>query len=283
MKKILTIALITLSVGAVYSQDLIVTTDSASLSCRITKVEDEYIHFIYNRNGVARKSRINRENVITYQFNHYTALKPSEEQIFAPASPPIPRWRFVFRGGYNRWIASNEGLPSEMITYVSNLKNGFCIGADADRFFNKFIGLGAKYTYYGNRNKDSFLDMKDFQNYHFIAPEVVLRIWDRKHGGAIIFEAAIGYLHFYNNSYAPGSDIILRANTVGELLGVGYERSLNKNVAIGGGVSFLYALAYQMNITEDGWKHTVRYDTNYPAGLSHFEAGLRLVFNAFGK
>ena len=71
MKKIWIIALIALSIGTAFSQDLIVTADSVSLSCRITNIDDEYIHFIHNQDGEEQDTCINKKHIIDYKLDYY--------------------------------------------------------------------------------------------------------------------------------------------------------------------------------------------------------------------
>ena len=277
MKKILTIVLIVLSISTVFAQDLIVTTQNDSLNCRIMKIEREFIYFFYHRSGEAVGATISRNETVAYQLNYFAEPELSDWQIAEHFSPPVVRWRIALRGGYSRWLSFNENIPEDMTMYINNLKNGFCIGTDVNYFFNSFVGIGIKYTCCNHRSQDYYKNMKDNCTGHFIAPDFMIRIWDCKHKDAIIWDVAAGYLSLYDKEY----DATKRAGTIGVSLGLGYERALNKNVAIGGGISCLVAVTHQIEVSENGWRYMEEYDDSIR--FNYFDVGLRLVFNAFGK
>lgn len=281
MKKLLAINIILLISNAVFSQDLIITNGNDSLNCVITKVDKDFLYFTYNNDGETLNSIISREEVKSYYFSYSEKPILSQEQINALYPPPAPQWRIALRGGYNRAMGSTKGFPDAERKYLNDLKNGFNIGTDVNYFFNNEIGIGAKYTYYKNKNEDVWLGYKDNMNYHFIAPSFIVRGLDRTRKNTFILDMAIGYLSFRNAGYAEKKDITLRAKTVGIHFGFVYERSLSKNVAIGGGLSYLSAFTSRYDVTEDLWRYTIELDAK--ESLSHFDISLYLVFNASKK
>jgi outer membrane protein W len=142
---------------ASYGQDLIVTTTSDSLNCKIIEVQTEVIHF---RFGDGNPISVKREEVKSYQYNYFTVTPVKTTK--SPAQPASEKTTTVknptavkpARVGYPpvylslalgaRSFGSFSGYAG-----VNEVTSGATVvlGIDAAYFFGSSIGVGFKLNY----------------------------------------------------------------------------------------------------------------------------------------
>ena len=235
MKKIKLIALMALLSAPAFAQDLIVTIANDSLNCKITKVDESFIQFAYLKDGIVRKSLISQESVASYQITHFdTPAIPLTKAQSAGINEEI-KWQTALRGGYS-WRTVNISNEPEM----KSLKHGFHLGTDFFYFFNNYIGLGGTVCYYHNKLNYSYYR----QNGVFAAPNLALRLSDADNKNTFTTNYALGYFGL-GESDSHQRDF---SGTFSYLISIGYERGVDKNLAIGGKVALLVANIYSTEV-----------------------------------
>ena len=239
MKKIALIGLMAFISAATFSQDLIVTTSNDSLNCKISKVEENFIRFAYNQNGEAKNTIISQDQVASYQISYFevsdlpvTSNSLQKERVKAQVG---------FHGGYSWMTGALNGYDQ-----IRGLKHGGNLGLDIAGFFNKFIGLGLRTTYYRNSvSAEHIFDMNNYvetQNAVFISPNLVFRVIGHSKKDAFVGNVAMGYFGWFSEFGERNQRLMtVDRHTVGFLYGVGYERVVSRDLSIGGRLSLLAA------------------------------------------
>ncbi|MDD6210347.1 MAG: hypothetical protein PUB21_07070 [Bacteroidales bacterium] len=265
--------------GSIYAQDLIITTDNDSINCHISKIENGFISFSYINDGETENTGISENDVKSYQFAYFKEPGIVKDQILKPS-----HWRIVFRGGYSWMTGSIGDGPSIYKDYVRGFKHGYHVGTEIDYFFGEYFGLGGKFTFYNNKNELNLSSvgekgkMSDNAKCLYIAPTFVTRLTDGKGKNTFLCNLSIGYFSYHNDGIIENEKVIIDGKCAGFEVGIGYERGVTKDFAIGGGLSLLAASTGKLDYSGMGKKWTSNLDER--ENFSRLDISLFLVFNA---
>ncbi|MDD6210350.1 MAG: hypothetical protein PUB21_07085 [Bacteroidales bacterium] len=267
--------------GSVHAQDLIITAESDSIKCHITKVEEDFISFSYLKEGKTEYTSIKKNDINSYQFAYFEKkeIPKRKSYSFRPS-----HWRILFRGGYS-WMTGAIGDGTNIYKdYARGFKHGYHVGTEIDYFFGEYFGLGGKFTFYNNKNELNLSSvgekgkMSDNAKYLYIAPNFVGRLMDRKGKNTVFFDFSLGYFSYHNDGVVQYEKIMTDWKCAGIQIGIGYERALSKNFSIGGGFSLLRACTKKLKYTAMGKKWTEELDEL--KDFDRLDFSLLLVFNA---
>ena len=255
LRKAFVIALFALfSPLSLFSQDLIVMTSGDSINCTIQTVEDLFVRISYPKNEEKTGATISREQVKSMKFGYYKVQSSKGNSIFAG----ISRWRISARGGYSVGLGS-PAILERSSDYESGLKNGYHIGVDGGYFFADFIGIGARFNFYKNSNdgtiigeKKEVISISDNVNCFYVGPQVMGRFRDKKKKNAVLGHLSIGYLEYRNKYIEAAAEHKSRGSVFGADIGVGYERTLTENLALG--IGFSTFLGKLTSIKDSYWE-----------------------------
>ena len=290
LRKAFVIALFALfSPLSLFSQDLVVMVSGDSINCTIQTVEDLFVRISYPKDEKKTGATINREQVKSMKFGYYKVQASKGNSIFAG----ISRWRVSARGGYSLGLGS-PAIYARPSDYENGLKNGYHIGVDGGYFFADFIGFGARFNLYKNSNEGSVLSdqneviaISDNINCFYVGPQVMGRFRDKTKKNALLGHLSIGYLEYRNKYIHTTTDHKLKGGIFSADIGVGYERVLTGNFALG--VGFSAFLGKLTSVKDSYWKKSEvfgndEYVTNeisiLTRNLNRLNFSLYLVFNS---
>ncbi|MCF8464419.1 MAG: hypothetical protein K9G41_06245 [Flavobacteriales bacterium] len=137
-----------------FGQDRLITTAGDTIYCKIESTDDQYIIFTQNGN-VKETGKIAFYLVSDYKKN----FDPNRMIVFESTKPvgsahlpikQIGKRKGIMVGlgiGFVYRLAKvDEGLPEELKKYLNKLKAGYGLRLEADYFFGRNFGLGAKYS-----------------------------------------------------------------------------------------------------------------------------------------
>ena len=220
--------MVLLSVAA-FSQDLVVTKGNDTINCKILKIEDGFLRFLYiNRAGDVKNINIPYGMVNLYGFSYFETPAISEK---VSAFYKELKWQVAFRGGYSWRTVRLYGDKN-----AAGLKNGIHAGFDFAYFFNNYVGMGGKINYYHNQLKNSVYDIT--QNAAFAGPDLVFRIAGSNRRNVFVGNLSAGYFGLIEHNASTNNGI---KGNIGYLAGVGCERMVTSHFSIGGKFSLLLA------------------------------------------
>lgn len=250
MKKIITFCCCLMAFVTCFGQDLIVTQEKDSVNCIITKENNGFIYFTFKHNGEIRNTLLSKDQVLYYQKGFFQESEvPADYK--AKMKKIYPKWRVAISGGYSyRTARISDELGPDYHDYLRGLKNGYHLSAEVDYFFKSAIGVGATYIYSHAASSGKFLFeneageqvsdyLSDNVNLHYIGPTFTTRLLNQKQTNAFIATFSLGYLRYVNHASIAMVPLKLTGETIGFLLGIGYDIGIAKNTAIGLQISLM--------------------------------------------
>ena len=242
MKGLSFIILILLVGQVAFSQDLVVTRTDDSLNCKITEIKPDYLFFTLMYNGEVKKSVLPITDVKIFQKNfYYQAELPLEYLIGGEYS----KFRFAIKGGYSYLLAKTPpNIGSDAEAYFKSLKSGFHFGGDINYFFNKTFGIGLKFSVFKTKASGQNLLFDDGQGGTFsadisedrtdflIGPSFVVRVLAPLTKNAFIAGASMGYFSYNDNLIVGNIPVIIKGNTLGMVLDLGYDLRLSDDFSL---------------------------------------------------
>lgn len=142
-----------------WSQDQIITKKGDTINCKITRVSDQYIHYIISEQSI--RTRILREEV--QSFTQKEEPVPDFEEILEnpkKVSPEFfddlddpPRWRLALNGGYTYQFGGYENNPPD---YAKKLRPFFNLGSEFHFFPSENLGIGIKFNRTASKVRHEF-------------------------------------------------------------------------------------------------------------------------------
>lgn len=274
--------------GWLHGQDLILTTNSDTINCRITKVEPYYIYFTFLKDGKAARTLIDREQVQYFSKNYFSH---SELPVPIQSHGDFQKFRIDISGGYSYMTAPiHSSVDPGLRSYLKELKSGRHFGAAMSIFFSESVGLGLNYSYMNTRNGAdiSSYDAETGNVYYgrlvdditiqFFAPSLNTRILFGKNDMAFNANLGIGYVA-YENEAVVFDAMYIKAGTAGILFHLGLDIPVNKNIAFGISASYLSAALSSYTITEGGVSSKVELEEDNLEGISRIDLSAGLRFN----
>ncbi|MCL2041832.1 MAG: hypothetical protein FWG84_07330 [Bacteroidales bacterium] len=240
MNKRLLLFLFVLGFNALYSQDLIVTSNQNSINCQILMIGDGLMHYSTMKNDETIKSSIPLEDVVLSVQGYYSP--PTSSYTPPRKKSDYAHFRIAAAGGYSYRTASlPSGIPSDVRDYYRKSKNGFNYGVEFNYFFNQFLGMGI--NYYASRFNpagDSPMWYPDKVSERVriqqIIPTFNMRVFDRQKQGAFLASIGLGYVDYKDKALATDLNNLhfatMKGWSIGMLWSVGYDLPISQTLAI---------------------------------------------------
>jgi hypothetical protein len=288
MKRSLILVTLTLFAVSLCAQDLIITSENDSISCKIGKVGKDYIYFTFWQGWEAKNTLLPVSQVKQYRYGYTQAYKAAYLK-----GKSFPHFRAAVNGGWSRRpFKLSSDIPDDFKSYASSLKSGLHYSVDASCFFTEYLGVGLKYHSFRARNELDNIYVKyedgstqsgamsDDITIRFIGPVFSVRLLDRNKKNAFLTNFGLGYVDYKDNAVLISSDFTLSGYTTGWVLDVGYDVGISKNMALGFQLSYTRGILTRLHRSEGGQASTVdlRKDGELE-GLSHISLSVGLRFN----
>lgn len=273
------------------AQDLIVTEKGDSLNCKITRIKSDYIHFTFKY-----------ENEIRHTLLHVGQIKFYKEGFFAKAEVPVDKvkkvsgnyqkLRFGVYGGWSYITAKvNPKVPSAFQQYTKELKSGYHLGWDFSYFISESIGFGIQYSMFRTSNElDNIFvtnketgktrtgKLKDDITIHYFGPAVCTRLSSANKKRHFISDFSLGYLSYKNKAVLIDS-FTLTGGTLGLILDLGVDFSLDKNLSLGIFLAYKIGTLNQVNRDDGIQSKTIKLDKDDLESLSRIDLSVGLRWN----
>lgn len=288
MKKLVVLVLLTVAVGALRAQDLIVTSDNDSLNCKITKLKSDYIYFTFKHKNEVRSTLLPLNQVKYHQLGYYSVAEvPAQKGVWREL---YPHFRVGVNGGLSfRMAKLDDRIPMDQRTYARDLMSGSHFSADMAYYFSEQLGVGLMYSRFGASNSmanasltfpdgsHGYGKLSDDITISFIGPLFSTRLYSRSKSTCFIFNVGLGYLG-YNDKAVYGSDLTIKGSTGGFYAGAGYDVNLSEKFALGVQLSLLGGSLTKLKVTNGFTTQTVELPKDGYENLSRIDlsVGLRL-------
>jgi len=272
-----------------YSQDLVVTSEGDSLNCKITKIKENSIYFVFKHKDEIRSTLLPLDQVKYHQYNFYqTAVVPTNKKLL---NEVYPHFRVAINGGLSyRTAKLANNIPSDFEKYMKELKSGSHYGLDVSYFFSEQLGLGIKYSVYNSRNEidnvsvtrpdgsTQYGKMSDNISINFIGPFISTRLLNGNKKKSFLMNFGIGYLGYKDNTVLI-NDYTIKGSTIGPCWDIGYDIGISKNLAIGFQLSYTIGALSQFDVSDGITTKTVKLEKDSYESLSRIDLSIGLRFN----
>lgn len=271
-----------------HSQDLIVTSEGDSLNCKITNIKTENIYFTFKHKNEIRSTLLPVNQVKYYQYNFFQTTEVPADKV--TVNEIYPHFRAAFNGGLsNRTAKLADNIPSEFEQYMKNLKSGYNYNLDLSYFFAEQLGIGFKYNVFLSKNEieNIYVKQPDGSTLHgkmsdditinFIGPFFSTRLLNSKKNNSLICNIGLGYTGYTDNAVVI-YDLLIKGNTLGICLDIGYDVGISDNVAIGFQISLLNGTLTQYELSQGTYKETVKLEDEYES-LARIDLSIGLRFS----
>ncbi len=289
MKNIFIIISLVFTVNLVYSQDLIVTSESDSINCVITKIKKDYIYFTFKHKDEIRNTLLPLSNIKNYQHDYFETGEVSKEKIIG-YKKNYKQYRFSINLGYSYLTSKiSDDVPSDFRNYVKDLKSGFNIGGDATYYFAEQMGFGLKYSLYKTSNSidNIYLEdtngnrrygkMSDNINISFIAPTFSTRFLNHDKSNALIMSLALGYINYYDKAVKV-ENLKITGDTFGMSYEIGYDIELSEKMSLGLQVSLLSSYLSKIKVDDGIETRTIKLEKENYENISRIDFSIGLRF-----
>jgi hypothetical protein len=222
---------------AVFPQDLIITTEDDQIKCKITKVTNKEIFYMFMQDGAAKDSSLSRQFVKEYAYDRF-AVNDTLKAI-------VPKNDYHYRVALNLGLGYLMNLyPDDtsdpLSSYYMKLKSGGQVSGDVAYYLSGGLGIGLKYSLFNskcssrivNQNQVQTGIMSDDITITFIGPSVSNRFPSINGNNGFIMDFSLGYMTF-NDEIVLLNNYTEKGSTIGYSLGIGYDISLSRNYVIG--------------------------------------------------
>jgi len=290
MKKIYIILILLIAVyESGKSQDLIVTNKNDSINCNITQIRSDYIHFTYKY-----------ENEIRNTLLHVSQVKYFQKYFYTKAEVPIDKFgykenykkfRLALQGGWSYQLAKVSDNSSAFAkSYENDLKQGYHFGGDITYYKSDNIGFGLKYLNFNahnsadnvivtntNTGQVSIGKIEDNITVQFIGPALYTRLYSANRQVMFSTSLSLGYLGYRDNATVI-ENYVITGSTIGMVLNLGVDFMVDKDFAVGLGLSYIMGTLTQIDINDGNVTKTVTLSSDEYESLSRLDisVGLRL-------
>ena len=252
------------------AQDLIVTSEGDSLNCKITKMKNEKIHFIYKYNNEIRTTVLFRDKIKHFQFDFYEIAELPLGKI--KINTAYPRFRVAVNGswGYRTSELTFDNFP-DLEGYMKKLRSGFGYDLDFSYYFSKYCGIGIGYSGFFSKNEienwNVFVpdihyggyylnwgELRDEIRIDFIGAFLNSRILlnpDKTNG--ILFGLGIGYIGYNNKKTFYFQNLRIKGGTIGFCCNIGYDQTIYKNLSIGFQASYIFGILTHVRVNNGNY------------------------------
>ena len=240
MKNLLIAFLALFISSSLCAQDVIVTTSDQTISCKITKLEKDYIQFVYLKDGVYESTLIQRSEVKSFKQGFDPTIKIPKDSL--PGYIDASGIRLAISGGLSYDPGRIEGVTPE--NFYKDLRSGYHIEIGGIYFFDRTIGVGLKYNLFKSSNS---FDNVSFDNpdgeqvtgrlenkitASFIGATLATRFLGKNTKTAFFINSSFGLLHFKNEQVLV-DNYEVNAKTFGTSVDLGYDVQVAKQFYLG--------------------------------------------------
>ncbi|MDR2039900.1 MAG: hypothetical protein LBQ60_18415 [Bacteroidales bacterium] len=189
--------------------------------------------------------------------------------------------------------------PQESPNYKKRPTNGWAFKGDIYNLFSRHFGLGINYSFFMFSSSNDFtlrsgddfeylyMDMRQKQYIHYIAPSAIFRQWLDKNQKLQLTETiSAGYVHYrdelsndaYTNGYYPFTRVLFKNHTWGINACMSFNYHIMPRLSVGANVGFMYANMNKLEITSHNTgKKTriVKFDKNQPLTMLDYSFNIR--------
>ena len=236
-----------------HSQDIIVTNQSDTIDCKITRLTDDFIHFsVYDKSGVLlMRSRLPLSGISHYSKGEVeetvVEIKEEDQIVFEEFRPPS--FRISLNTGYTYQFGGYEGAPT---AYADQLQSLWFLGGDFHYFLTESFGVGVKYnrtstnaefvldnpvTIELNNQPFTLSSIEDEKvKFNYFAVSLMYRN-NFSEDQAMNYYLAAGVIRYRSDgSFNGTTPFFEEGNTFAVSLGLSYDFRFIENVGIGAGI-----------------------------------------------
>lgn len=273
---------------SINAQDLIVTKEGDSLNCKITKIEQDQITFIFKKDDGIRKTLIPIGNVNHYQYKYYeTSELPTS---VTGGNKDYPHFRAALNAGLSYRLAKvADGVPSDFEQYVKQLKSGYHYALDLAYYFSEQGGIGFKYAMFRSKNEidnifvtrpDGSTDygsLSDDIFVNFIGPYYSSRFITKSRKNSLLMNLGLGYMGYRDDAVII-DNYTLKGGTLGISWDIGYDLGISRTFALGFQIAYLGGILTQYELSDGNTTQTVELTKGNYESLSRIDLSIGLRF-----
>lgn len=286
-----TILFITLCAGTdALSQDLIVTNKNDSIKCKITNVKTDLIYFTFiNDQGRIMNTLLPMSKILEYKYNYFFRSESNISPTKIVGNKNYPHLRIGLGGGFSYLTAPvSNNIPSELESYIKELKSGYNISVDAGYFLSKTYGLGLAYSLfktnnsadiYGEDANGNLITGKLIDNIavNYFGPSFLIRFMNKHYTNAFIMSFSLGYLG-YENQATLFDEFLMNGSTFGITISANYDVSLGNGLALGFQLAYLGGSLSKYTIKSGNISQTIELSEGNYESLSRLDLNIALRF-----
>lgn len=265
-----------------YFHDYIILNEGDTTQCNIIDETNDYLTFIYERQGVARRASLPKDRIISYHIDDPVAL--AELQYQRNKKQFIVR--FGLDGGYAfRTAKIADGYSTDYKDYLWDLSRGPVLDANVRFNIKNMYSIGVHFDRFMSSNSAYFYAYDEMGNYHegLVSDNVAINFiavsagyfatFNQKH--RLFAEYLLGYMNYIDKGMEFEKPMNIKGGTVGMGVAIDYDYMISEHIGIGARVSYNNGVISKMNI--NGTEQDL---VNAKEGLQrvNFKAGIRYYF-----
>lgn len=229
------------------AQDTIVTVEQDTISCKITRVSNEFVHFtVFDKTGIVlMRSRLPLSKIQQYEQTESQrdpivsneSVAKEEKELLSYEEERPSKIRVGLNTGYTYQFGGYEGLPA---TYKNQLQSLWNFAGEANYFVSKHIGLGARYSYiFTKANEDldprifGFSQLRDEKvNFTYLALSLMYRKFFYE-DQIINYFVSGGIINYRTDGLGDGVPFYQEGDTFGFAFGFSYDLLLTEHIGMG--------------------------------------------------
>lgn len=276
--------------GSLQAQDLIVTTNGDSINCKITKIERDYVHFVFNNNEEVQKTLLPKDQIETSQKEYFLESELPADFIHKDI---FPRFRAEIDGGWQyRTAKLADGMDAGWREHYKKMKSGFHYDIRASYFFVETQGVelmfsrqlfessGDGYFMNPDGSPNEFGELKDKMAFNYVGANYLFRLFDSKRKNCWLFSAGFGYMSYCNRLlFNTVEDTKITAATFGSNFTIGYDIYLSGNFDLGFKLSLMSGTFRNYKLTQNGITTEETMPEKTAEGLGTIKVSVGLRFN----
>jgi len=293
------------------AQDRIISINHDTIQCTIVSINNERILYELKKTDGSVTGKFIKLSQIT-EYTRYGKLRNNltqhNQKDVKPVNIPEHVWSMELNVGKSTmpWFLDNMQTASATPDYYNKLKTGFHINTSAHYMINKYLGMGAEYSFFNSSFSGSMqsqystsLYALTYEKYHqyinFLGPSVLLQQHLDKQRKFVISEAISAgtlFVRIEDQDIYPNVDqsgytdvtinSLLTANSWAAKFGLSAEYRLSQNVSIGLGSGFIWGSFKTANYEIRGSNNTnsslKNQELTKPINLSRIDYSLVLHY-----
>lgn len=284
-----------------WAQDRLITTNGDTILCKIQGVDGP--HIMYSTDGdTTNRKWIPFEQVIGYEKDYrgedIIVLEPIKPLEFAqsPIKRPARTRGFMlgFGMGYMYRLAEVPDSDPVVQEYIKKLKSGLAVRVEANYFFGRYFGMGAKYILSHSQARLTNAvfqlpngsirvgDLSENINMHTLIGHFTSRVSSTNDRFHFLPGLSAGYTSYHERAMVLDSPMIVTGGTfcIGVHLSMDFE--VTRDLYVSTGVDYTSGVLNSIEIDDGTTAKVVTLQGDNREELTRFEfwAGLRYYFRS---